>query len=511
MIHTLLNICNEIKAINSFETKNVNSISEIKFYVKGFSIFAINIRSIECNLDEILLSTINDKFDIIVLSETWLTNNYNISLLGYKHYHCLGTLNKSDGISIFVKDCFYVSSLNYNVIDFCNSLDIIILFNNINYRVTGIYRSPSYNVDLFLDSLDNFLTINNKNKFHYICGDININILSDNSNAKNYLNIMSKHVFFSSINGITRSQNDSNSNIDHIFSKNLDINLISSYIIRISITDHYGTSILTDVDSLINNKKSEYVSFNQTTIKKINYNKLNSILNNEDWNKHFFGLSINDALTRFNEKICTAINSCTNEVKIKNCRKFIKLKKRITRGILVSINKKEKMYKQKRKRPFDLNVVTKFSKYKNLLQIVIKNARILHYQNEILQANSNTKSTWRIINEIIYNKNKPKIPIASLYNNDNKLVKDKFEICNILNDYFTNVGENISKNIKKKNYHKLDWKYLNNNCHVDESLFLNPISTNEIENYLNLLKDECSYYEYGMTNYFLKRSSKQIS
>jgi len=93
---------------------------------------------------------------------------------------------------------------------------------------------------------------------------------------------MSKHVFFSSINGITRSQNDSNSNIDHIFSKNLDIILISSYIIRISITDHYGTSMLTDVDSLIKNKKSEYVSFNQTTIKKINYSRLNSILNNED-------------------------------------------------------------------------------------------------------------------------------------------------------------------------------------------------------------------------------------
>jgi len=60
MIHTLLNICNEIKDINSFETKDVNSISEIKFYDKRFSIFAMNIRSIKCNLDElaILLSTI---------------------------------------------------------------------------------------------------------------------------------------------------------------------------------------------------------------------------------------------------------------------------------------------------------------------------------------------------------------------------------------------------------------------------------------------------------------------
>jgi retron-type reverse transcriptase len=46
---------------------------------------------------------------------------------------------------------------------------------------------------------------------------------------------------------------------------------------------------------------------------------------------------------------------------------------------------------------------------------------------------------------------------------------------------------------------------------VNESLFLNPILIEEIENYLNLLKDECSYYEYGMTNYFLKRSSKLIS
>jgi len=42
------------------------------------------------------------------------------------------------------------------------------------------------------------------------------------------------------------------------------------------------------------------------------------------------------------KKISTAINSCTNEVKIQNCRKFIKLKKWITRGLLVSINKNEK-------------------------------------------------------------------------------------------------------------------------------------------------------------------------
>jgi hypothetical protein len=152
---------------------------------------------------------------------------------------------------------------------------------------------------------------------------------------------MSKHVFFSGINDITRCQNGSNSNIDHIFLKNIDMNSISSYIIRIGITDHYDTSILTDIDSLINNYNTKNTSLNSTSI---NYNTLNLILNNEDWGKHLNNLSINNALAMFNEKINTAINSCTTDVKIQNCRKFIKLKKWITRGILVSINKKEKMY-----------------------------------------------------------------------------------------------------------------------------------------------------------------------
>lgn len=47
---------------------------------------------------------------------------------------------------------------------------------------------------------------------------------------------------------------------------------------------------------------------------------------------NFFTPSINDTLTMFNEEIST--NSCTNEVKIQNCRKFIKLKKLDNKGYL---------------------------------------------------------------------------------------------------------------------------------------------------------------------------------
>jgi len=44
-------------------------------------------------------------------------------------------------------------------------------------------------------------------------------------------------------------------------------------------------------------------------------------------------------------------------------------------------------------------------------------------------------------------------------------------------------------------------------CDRRNTAFSNSISVDEVENYLILLKDEYSYYEYGMTNYFLKRLS----
>jgi len=89
-------------------------------------------------------------------------------------------------------DCFNVLSINYNVIKYCNSIDIIVLLDNVKYQVTGIYRSPNYNVELLNDSLDifHFLTMNNYNKCHK-CDDININILSNNLFSINYINIIS--------------------------------------------------------------------------------------------------------------------------------------------------------------------------------------------------------------------------------------------------------------------------------------------------------------------------------
>lgn len=45
----------------------------------------------------------NFNFDIIVLSETWLSYDFKILLNGYQTINAIGKLNKSDGVTVFVK------------------------------------------------------------------------------------------------------------------------------------------------------------------------------------------------------------------------------------------------------------------------------------------------------------------------------------------------------------------------------------------------------------------------
>lgn len=65
----------------------------------------------------------------------------------------------------------------------------------------------------------------------------------DESLSIDYLNIMASNNFISCINNYTRVTNTTKTCIDHIFSKNIDLQCINSFILKCNITDHYGTII----------------------------------------------------------------------------------------------------------------------------------------------------------------------------------------------------------------------------------------------------------------------------
>jgi len=96
----------------------------------------------------VYLKSTSHIFDIIVLVETWLNDNLNICIDGYKYFHFLGTLNKADGVSIFIKDNIIINDVILNVIPGCNSLELTFNYNLKSYKVIGLYRSPSLTINI---------------------------------------------------------------------------------------------------------------------------------------------------------------------------------------------------------------------------------------------------------------------------------------------------------------------------------------------------------------------------
>ncbi|CAI6356615.1 unnamed protein product [Macrosiphum euphorbiae] len=112
----------------------------------------MNISSIKCHFDEllVLLSTSMVNFDIVVLYETWLLNDVNFIINGYQSLNSLAVNNKSDGVTIFIKNRYQVKNVCTNLMSNVNSIELKFDINGIEYVVTGCYRSPSDNIDAFL-------------------------------------------------------------------------------------------------------------------------------------------------------------------------------------------------------------------------------------------------------------------------------------------------------------------------------------------------------------------------
>jgi len=90
-----------------------------------------------------------------------------------------------------------------------------------------------------------------------LCGDINSDILSNNLETVEYLNILYSKNFYTACNNPTRISSHSNTCIDYLFAKNVNINEVPSYVLRSGITDHFSLIINFNIDDLnIQNTKA---------------------------------------------------------------------------------------------------------------------------------------------------------------------------------------------------------------------------------------------------------------
>jgi len=167
MENTFDNIINNVYSIN---TSDIDYLNNNIASNNSFSIFSINIRSTNANFDNLIgiLETIQNRFSVILLSETWLLEEKDICLNGYQKIHLLRILNKSDGLSVYIKNEISIIGCKTNIILYCNFLELILKFRDQEIKVIGIYRSPNNDVKAFLNNLAVFLETCSSNSRYYV-------------------------------------------------------------------------------------------------------------------------------------------------------------------------------------------------------------------------------------------------------------------------------------------------------------------------------------------------------
>ena len=264
--------------------------------------------------------------------------------------------------------------------------------------------------------------------------------------------------------------------IHNIFINSVNYHTISGNLLA-DLSDHFP-------NFLILNK---YTSSNKTVVYKRDYTNCDmSALVNEmnmvDWSITLSqNNDVNAMFDSFYLKISQVIDKHVPLKKLtKNEIKF-NSKPWITPGLKVSIRKKNRLFKK-----YCLNKnsysALKYKKYRKRLNKLLALSKKSYYQNYFKNNTSNVKKIWSGMKELLKLKSKGmQTAPYKLLIGDREII-DSVEMANAFNDYFSNIGCEITSLIPSVNKSLLN--YLNKSC--ESSFFLSPATVEEIE--LEILK-----------------------
>ena len=218
------------------------SMSKDKLFIINF-----NIRSFNANFDQfaVFLDELERAPDLIILTETWNSDDKNAKINGFKSFHCNRSFDmRGGGVSIYVNKKLNAKAIKISM-DSLTDIEYIhvkLTFNRSGkiLDAVGIYRPPNINqLTNFLDHLDFLLDSLGTNTYQILAGDLNICGLSNTVISNQLFNVMRAYSFMPHISRITRYNSHGTSTaIDHIWS-NFGFNFDSGVFDDIFISDHW--------------------------------------------------------------------------------------------------------------------------------------------------------------------------------------------------------------------------------------------------------------------------------
>lgn len=415
------------------------NIDECKYVLptweKTLILLTQNIRSINRNMNgfELLLQNLDISSDIIVLTECWLSNQTTSlpCLDGYYPHKTDKNINQNDGLVIYIKNNLK-TIVEEPLFQGCNCLMIKITPDIV---VLAIYRPPSQNIDIFLDSLDANLRKLSSFKNIILMGDININIASGRTDihAHNYLNVCSFHGLLPTH---IHPTHESGSCLDHfiIKSNKPSITLVTNS----TLTDHQAVLLTLQISLPRKNCMSSY--------SKINMDNLEIDLGDINFDPVYNSNDANVSLNYFIQSIQHAILKNTSTTKMP--RKYNNIKPWITPGLVRCIRNRDKLHLKSKREPDNVILSVTYKRYRNFCNNLLKKLKIQFDKTELQKAGKNSKLVWKFIkkNTLCSKNSEPPLDLLSTEMNPSLAT-------NTVNNFFANVGKNLAEKCLKSRSH----------------------------------------------------------
>ena len=402
-------------------TDQFNELTTRNYYNSSLSLLHLNIRSINQNISKLtdFLSTLEFNFSIIGISETWLDGNKQpneyINMEGYNFIQESRLNRTGGGVGLFISNDI-VYKLRPDLIIFDSQIMESIFVEIIrpkqsNIIVGNIYRPPNSNLQMFIDNTNRIMAkITTEQKDSYLMGDFNIDLLKyqQHNGTNDFLDTMFSHSFLPSINRATRITSHTATSIDNIFSNRfIEHDQSISGILFIDISDHLPIFSLLPHNSVINTKP---VKLTKRMVNSQTKKEFSKALDNCNWDNVLSNQNPNIAYDNFVSTYNQIYEKCFPVKVLTRKKAKLSTKPWITKGLLVSIKSKAKLYKEFLRHPL-LAHENKYKKFKNKLNCLLKISKGNYYDTRFENSTGNLRATWKLLNQIINRKvNKPKIP-----------------------------------------------------------------------------------------------------
>ena len=470
-----------------YDSTKFNSVYSHEYKLEDFSMIHLNIRSLPRNGNNFIayLETIQIKFNVICLTETWLNENRMIDDLfpNYNAYHCMRSTERSPGggVSIFV----HKNLKSFEISDLTSNLEhieciFVKVFGSISGNITlgCCYRKPEVaNASAFISALSNKISRLDSNDHKFIAGDFNFNLfnLDTDQNVATFIDSMLSLGLVNSINKPTREIGDTISLIDNIFvSYNIPQ---SSGTLYWDISDHYPIFMVVE-NLLSHNQEPQIIKY-----RLINDTTLDGLAQSL-WDHNFDDLRNEeniDVAVEYLDAVIMHYFDIHCPVIIKKISRRDRAKPWINSYVKMLIKNRENYYKL-----YKLSRITPdfYKNYRNFVSKKIIESKKAYLSALLGDIRSNMKKTWNFLNGLLKPNAKANKTFIKELLVDGVSIDHNSGICNALNEHFSTVGSRISDSFGNSNYSSPPTNNASN------SFFFRPCTANEVHSIIKNFKNK---------------------